>query len=139
MEKTIIEEELIKKYVIKEKQNRLLWELKNPKKRNTVILRFAGTNCFKTNCLHAITYMSGDVMKRHLLHLSNAKDVYFVGESYVGTLSLEQAVAKAQTGEICIIYCGKGIGYYQGEQENGKPPRFLLLSGGQGDGLREPF
>jgi len=53
--------------------------------------------------------------------------LYFIGESYIGTLPLKEAVKKAGTGEICIIYCGNGIGYYQGEQECGKPPRFLLF------------
>ena len=126
MENAKLEEEIIKKYIIKEKQDRLLWEFNNPKKRNTVFWHFAGPNFFKSECLHSLAYMSSDVMKRYLQQLSNAKNVYFVGESYIGALSLEQAVTKAQTGEICIIYCGKGIGYYQGEQENGKPPRFLL-------------
>lgn len=26
-----------------------------------------------------------------------------------------------------VSYCGNGIGYYQGEQEKGAPPRFMLL------------
>ena len=128
MKNTKFEEEIIKKYIIKERQDRLLWEFNSPKKRNTVFWHFAGPNCFKSECLQSIAYMSGDVMRNYLLQLSNAKDVYFIGESYIGILSLEEAVTKAQTGEICIIYCGKGIGYYQGEQENGKPPRFLLLA-----------
>ncbi len=49
-----------------------------------------------------------------------------LGESYIGELSLKQAVEKALFGEICIIYCGNGVGYYQGEQDIGSSPRFLL-------------
>ena len=126
MKNAKIEVDIIKKYIKKEKQDRLLWELSNPKKRDAVFWNFAGSNCFKGECLHSTAYKPGDAMSKYLLQLSNAKDVYFIGESYVGVLSLEQAVEKARTGEICIIYCGKGIGYYQGEQEKGKPPRFLL-------------
>ncbi len=127
MENARYEEEIIRKYIAKEKQERLLWELNSPKKRNAVFWHFAGMNCFKRECLHPVEYMSGEKMTKYLRQLSHGQDVYFVGESYIGTLPLEQAVTKAQTGEICVIYCGKGIGYYQGEQENGKPPRFLLL------------
>lgn len=53
--------------------------------------------------------------------------MYFIGEDYIGDLSLKEAVERASEGEICIIYCGEGIGYYQGEQEKGAPPRFMLL------------
>lgn len=34
----------------------------------------------------------------------------------------------AEIGVVCIIYCGKGIGYYQGEPGYGAPPRFMLLA-----------
>ena len=122
-----VEEEIIKMYIKKEKQDRLLWELKSPKKRDTVFWHFAGPNCFKGACLQPVAYMSSDEMTKYLFQLGNMRDVYFIGESYIGILSLEQAVAKAHKGEICIIYCGKGLGYYQGEQEIGKPPRYLLL------------
>jgi hypothetical protein len=128
MENGKFEQEIIRKYIVNERQDRLLWELNSPKKRNTVFWHFAGTNFFKRECLHPIEYMSGDAMTKYLLELSRAENVYFIGESYIGILSLEEAVMKAQTGEICVIYCGNGLGYYQGEQENGKPPRFLLLA-----------
>lgn len=51
-----------------------------------------------------------------------------MGESYIGEISLKEAVENADGGEICIIYCGKGIGYYQGEQIIGAPSRFMLLA-----------
>lgn len=126
MENYKFEEEIIRKYIVKEKQDRFIWELNNSEKRNTVFWHFAGPKYFKKECLQPIAYMSGDKMRNYLLQLSEAENVYFVGESYIGVLPLKEAVNKAETGEICIIYCGKGIGYYQGEEESGKPPRFLL-------------
>lgn len=128
MENSKLEEEIIRKYIVKEKRERLIWELSNSKKRNTVFWHFAGPKYFKRECLQPISYMTGNTMSSYLLKLSEAKNVYFIGENYIGVLSLEEAVNKAQTGEICIIYCGKGLGYYQGEEENGKTPRFLLLA-----------
>lgn len=56
-------------------------------------------------------------MKNYLHKLSGAENVYFIGEDYIGEMLLEQAAERANEGEICIIYCGNGIGYYQGEQE----------------------
>ena len=68
-----------------------------------------------------------EAMKNYLHKLSGAENVYFIGEDYIGKMLLEQAAERANEGEICIIYCGYGIGYYQGEQEKGAPPRFMLL------------
>ena len=122
-----IEEEIVKKYIIKNKQNRIIWELNNPKKRNNVIWRFHRPDIFSEKCLYPVEYMDRSGMNKYLFELSGASEVYFIGESYIGYLSLNQATELASKGEICIIYCGKGIGYYQGEQEIGKPPRFLLM------------
>ena len=122
-----IEEEIIKNYVKKVKQERIIWELQNQKKREKVFWKFAGTNLFNENCLRTIKYMNNCELEKYLFQMSGTKDVYYMGESYIGELCLRDAVQKAGMGEICIIYCGKGIGYYQGEQEYGSPPRFLLI------------
>ena len=52
-------------------------------------------------------------MIKYLFELSAASDVYYMGESYIGHLFLEQAAE---------------IGYYQGEPGYGAPPRFMLLA-----------
>lgn len=123
-----IEYEIVKKYVKKNKQKRIIWEFSNSKKRRDVIWKFfAGPDIFKENCLHPIKYMSDSEMEQYLYQLSGSKNVYYIGEGYIGELLLKQAVKGANRGEICIIYCGDGIGYYQGEQEIGKPPRYLLM------------
>lgn len=123
-----IEREIVKKYVKKNKQERIIYELDNPKKREHIIWKFAGTGLLKPECLRPVGYMSCKEMVNCLFELGEAQEVYFWGESYVGILALKQAVELAHIGEICIIYCGKGIAYYQGEQEKGRPPRFLLVT-----------
>lgn len=125
--RNVIEEEIVKKYIKKNKQDRILWELDNPKKRGNVIWRMNRSDIFKESCLQPVGYMTKEIMKKYFYELSGVRKVYFIGEDFIGHLSIEQAVERANTGEVCIIYCGKGIGYYQGEQEIGKPPRFLLI------------
>lgn len=122
-----IELEIIKKFINKNRQERFIYEFGSSKKRKKVIWKLISSNVFNQRCLHLIEYMSCDEMEEYLFQLSGAKDVYFIGEDYIGDLPLKQAARRAHTGEICIIYCGNGIGYYQGEQEIGKPPRYLLL------------
>ena len=122
-----IELEIVKLYVDKSKQERIIWELGKPQKReNIMIQRFAGPEIFEKSCMQQVEYMSPDSLKMYLSQLSGAKEVYYIGEEYIGELSLEQAVMRTNTGELCIIYCGNGIGYYQGERECGNPPRYLL-------------
>lgn len=123
-----VEEEIIKKYIKTNKQERILWELNSPKKRNSVIWRFHKPDIFMKKCLKPVKYMSKQDMEKYLFDLSGVLNVYYIGENYIGSLSLEQAVEQVNQGGICIIYCGNGIGYYQGEQEFGAPPRFMLLA-----------
>lgn len=122
-----IEEEIVKKYVIKNRQERILWEFSNPKKRINIVWRFVDFGLFKKSCLQPTGYMTPDEIEKCLFQLAGVKFVYFIGECYIGELPLRQAAKRANTGEICIIYCGNGIGYYQGEQDYGSPPRFLLI------------
>lgn len=127
--KNDIELEIIKKFVDKDKQERIIWELGNAKKReNIMLMRFAGPNVFLAKCLQLVEYMPSAVMEEMLLRLGGTNSVYYMGLDYIGELTLKEAVAEAHAGDICIIYCGNGVGYYQGEQVYGKPPRFLLLN-----------
>lgn len=124
-----IEEEIVRSYVKENKQERLLWELNSPKKRRTVIWKFADPEIFKSNCLNSVAYMSAIQIEQRFSPILTNPNVYFIGEDYIGRLTLPQAARRAQEGEICVIYFGNGIGYYQGEQCTGKPPRFLLSKG----------
>ena len=123
-----IELEIVRNYVNKNRQERIIWEFDNHKRRENIMLkRFASPDIFKKNCMDVVEYLSPNALEKYLSQFNKETNIYFIGENYIGDLSLKQAVNRANTGEICIIYCGNGIGYYQGEQENGKVPRFLLL------------
>lgn len=122
-----IEKEIVRYFVAADKQERILWELSSERKREDVFWRFSGSQVFNSKCLRPISCMQADVMEAFLLEQFKSENVYFLGESYIGELKLKEAVKKASAGEICIIYSENGIGYYQGEQEFGSSPRFLLL------------
>ena len=122
-----IEEEIVNTFIKENKQTRIISELRNPEKRKTIMIRrFASDGLFKGNCIHLVSYMSPSILEKCLFDLSKDEEVYYIGEYYIGALPLHEAVLRANTGELCIIYCGKGIGYYQGEQDHGKPPRCFL-------------
>ena len=122
-----VELEIVKMYIVTNKPERLIWELSKPQKRQHIMIRrFASPEIFEKSWMRSVDYMSSEELKKCLSRLSRAKEVYFIGESYIGELSLDQATLRANAGELCIIYCGNGLGYYQGEQEYGKPPRYLL-------------
>ena len=121
-----IEIEIIKKFVVKNKQERIIWELSSEKRRQNVIWHFDHPSFFKKDILYPTTYMDSKKMEKKLYEMSGSKECYYIGETYIGNMHLKQAGEEAWEGGICIIYCGKGIGYYQGEQEYGAPPRFRL-------------
>lgn len=125
-----MEEEIVKNYIINNKQERILWELSNPRKRADVYWKFAGPNIFKKNCLQVAEYMDSDELESKLLHMGKTDKVYYIGSNYIGELSLAQAVENVMLGAICVIYCGNGIGYYQGENDGARTPRFFLMQAG---------
>lgn len=121
--------EIIKKYVVKNKQERILWELSNAAKRERVVFtRFPGSILFKEDCLRPVEYMTDTEIETRLLELGGTREVYWMGESYIGPLTLGEAVRRVFDGEIGILYCGNGIGYYQGEEDYGGRPRYLLIA-----------
>lgn len=122
-----VEKEIVKKFVKKNKQERIIWELSNVKKRDEVVWRrFNEPDIFIKECLHPANYMWSTRLEQYLFELTGVSTVYYMGEDYIGSLSLKEATDRAY-GLTCIIYCGKGIGYYQGEQGIRKPPRFMLI------------
>lgn len=120
-----MEEEIIRNFVKESKQERILWELDSPRKRDKVIWKFAGSEILKKACLKPANYMSAEEMETYFRSVAEVGSVYFLGEDYIGDLPLREAIRRAQDGEICIFYCGNGVGYYQGEGDY-KPPRYLL-------------
>ena len=126
MKNYTIEEKIIKSFIKKSKRDRVIWELKNPQKREMIFWKFGHPDLFDENCLCAIGYMDSSKLYEYLFKLGGNKNIYYLGESYIGALLLEKAVELVETGEICIIYCGNGIAYYQGESDMGNRQRYLL-------------
>ena len=118
------EQEIIRLFFRKDRQERLYWELSG-KKRSEFFWHLAGTRELKSACLHDL---AGDKRPlKQLLRQSGAgENVYFLGSSHIGPTSLEDALHRAEQGELCLIYLGNGIGYWQGEQ-NPTQPRALLF------------
>lgn len=122
-----IEKYIIKTFVKKEKQERIIWELQNPQKRDAVFWRFSGPNLFKEQYIQPFPPSTTSLTETALLKMGCKQTVYFLGESFIGELSLKQAIEKANIGERCIIYCREGVCYYQGERELGNAPKCFLI------------
>ena len=123
-----IEKEIVNHFIIKNRQERLLWELNSPRKRNQVFWQFAGPKLFKKECIDFVDYMSSDQIEKFAFTHTTTKNVYYIGEDYIGELSIKQAIDNVNLGMICIVYFGNGFGFYQGEEEHGNRPRCLLKS-----------
>ena len=122
---SVIEQEIIRLFFRKDRQERLYWELSG-KKRAEFFWHLAGTRELKENCLHNL---SGDKrpLKQILREAGAGSTVYFLGSSHIGSLPLDDALTRAAQGEMCLIYLGKGTGYWQGEQATTQP-RYLLYA-----------
>ena len=122
---TATEQEIIRHFFRKDRQERLYWELSG-KKRAEFYWHLAGTRELKPECLHDI---SGDQqpLKQIFRQTGAGGTVYFIGSSHIGALPLDDAITRAGQCEMCLIYFGNGKGFWQGEQ-NPAQPRYLLYS-----------
>ena len=124
-----IEQEIVQTNIVKNKLKSILWELDNPKKREYILFnRFLGIDNWKKGCLQPVEYLTSEKLSYYLAEKSKKKEVYFIGEDYIGPLSIKDAVERTEMGEWCMIYCGNGYGYFQGEGGCIKPARYLLHS-----------
>ena len=125
-----VEMEIVQLYIAKSKRKRVMWELGNPKRRKEIMVqRLLFLNTWKPECLHPIEYMPKEELEKYLYKLSGNRRAYFIGDNNdIGYLSLQDAVSKADDGAWCVIYCGNGYGYFQGEAEIAKQPRYLLYN-----------
>lgn len=79
--------------------------------------------------LRPTDHVRAEAPEKILLRLGGSRTVYYLGSSYVGELPLKQAVAYADQCDICVIYCGNGVGYFQGRACDFAQPRYLLIAG----------
>lgn len=126
MEGQNVEKEMISSFFLKHRQERLLWELGNPKKRERFFWNLAGTGSLKPECLQPLTWRTPEELETLLFRMGKTRIVYYIGALFLGETSLHQAVQYAAQGDICILYCGSGRGYYQGEPNPRGTHRYAL-------------
>ena len=123
-----IETEIIKLFVQKQYQKRLLYEISSKKEYDIIRCHFYTEYKFKKECLEKVSYMGDENLEKYLFQLSGKKDIYFMGINTREKMPLKEAVKRINHFEDGIIYCGNGIGYYQGEEELSDTPRYILKS-----------
>lgn len=125
-----IEKEIIRNFVVKSKQERILWELQSRKYRDSVAFgRFCGAEIFKAQCLYPVESWRSDILENYLLQLGGTQNAYVLSTNGICECSLKEALANLR-GTIGIVYCGNGVGYYQGEPNPFKMPQYILLKEG---------
>ena len=121
-----IEKEIISLFVRKNKRKRIRWELARKEKRENVLwMRFNHEHNLMDDCMIEVDQLSYGQIKKILFEMSKAKDVYYMGEDEIRCMDLNEAINRASEGEICLIYCGNGIGYYRGEEHDDS---YLLIA-----------
>lgn len=82
------EVEIIKKFIVKNKQERIIWELQNAQKRKKVFWHFDHPDIFKKEILYPSTYMDAEHLEKVLYKMSGTRECYVIGECYIGTMQL---------------------------------------------------
>ena len=65
-------------------------------------------------------------LEDYLFQLGKTRQVYYMGLNYIGEETLEHAIERMES-DICLIYLGNGMAFYQEEQDKLPTPRYLLI------------
>lgn len=130
-----LEEEIIRFFFIKEKQDRVIWELSNPKKRRNCLWKICdqGYSMLNPKCIRNIKFMDSDALESALVMRGANQPKYYIGEDWADILSdnisLKQAIENVLYGDWApgLLYFGNGIAYFEGLQHIGAPERCILV------------
>ena len=75
--------------------------------------------------------VEGEMSESELIFLLQEKrakkEVYVISMEFAGKLPLKEGITIMNKETGSLLYCGDGVGYYQAEQEQGAPERYVLL------------
>lgn len=125
-----IEEEIIRCFIQKNRQDRIIWELQSKRKRDSVMWKLCDTHLFKQEVLYPQRYLSPDDLAEKLEALGAQKTIYMIAfdEMYeLEDCSVLEGIER-QWDNPYLLYYGNGLGYFEGMQEDGAPERCILIS-----------
>lgn len=127
----ILEEKMIKRFFVKERAERFLFELKSKKKRRTCIWRI-NSDTVKENHCHAVSCKMSSSKQLTKFLIDNGADnicyVMSIDESIDGkNLPLAEAVNEIYgRGTALLFFENAQMGYLECEYESGYAERYLL-------------
>lgn len=124
-----IEEEIVRCFIQKNRQDRIIWELQSKRKRDSVMWKLCDTHLFKREVLYPQRYLSPENLTEKLEALGAQKTIYMIAfdEMYELDCSVLEGIER-QTSNPYLLYYGSGLGYFEGMQEDGAPERCILIS-----------
>lgn len=125
-----IEEEIVRCFIQKNRQDRIIWELQSKRKRDSVMWKLCDTHLFKREVLYPQRYLSPEDLAEKLETLGAQKTIYMIAfdEMYeLEDCSVLEGIER-QWDNPYLLYYGNGLGYFEGMQEDGAPERCILIS-----------
>lgn len=130
---SLLEQKIIEMYVKKGYQERILHELNHPMKRDRVLHRLCHNyeSILKSEGMEPIVSSSSDEITKMILQCGGQKDNCYIlslmDECDGIFLSLNEALDRVVgNGLAAVVYCHNGIAYFEAEQSQGPPPRYIL-------------
>ena len=130
-----LEQTILDSYFINGYRKRLGYELRNINKRKRVLhsLCHNYASIIKPEALNLIVSSDATAIAKIILQQGGSKERCYVMSliaNFDGVyVTLDDALESVVgNGMAALIYCNNGIAYFEAEQEQGPPPRFILKS-----------
>ena len=126
-----IEEEIVRCFIQKNRQDRIAWELQSKRKRDSIMWKLCDTRRFEKEVLYPQPYLSPEDLVEKLTDLGAQKTIYVMSFYEMSEPKENCSVLEGilqQDDNPYLLYYGDGLGYFEGMQEEGAPERCILIS-----------
>lgn len=126
-----MEKEMVKHFIVKNRQMRTQWELETARRRGNGISRFTNGFYLNTGLFIALHNQDDESVLRMIKKMGGADKAYVMSSSYCDFFSARKGLKLARYNECMFAYFGNGVGYYHEEWEGGKTGEYLLQANKQ--------
>ena len=123
-----IEKEMVDLFIVPNRKERTLWELKSPRKRSDGLSRFFFGTYLSRNLFKTLGIQNNGELQKMIQQSGGTSEGYVVTPDQCGFFPIKEAIEIVRGNDCRFVYFGNGVAYYHEEWEGGKAGEYLLVN-----------
>ena len=123
-----IEKEIVDLFIVSNRKERTLWELKSPRKRSDGLSRFFFGTYLNRNLFKALDVQGNAELQKVIQQSGGTSKGYVITPDQCGFFPIKEAIEIVRGNDCRFVYFKNGVAYYHEEWEGGKAGEYLLVN-----------